>query len=245
MKTEILGVQYDNVTMQEALAQARTLLGAQTSTYCVTPNAEMAYDALKDPAFRALLNGAGLVLPDGAGVVLAAKLLRRPLRQKVAGVEFAQQLLAVMEETGSRLYLLGGKPGVAELAAEKIRTAHPRLCICGLADGYFQDEAAAVAQVRAAAPDVVFVCLGSPKQEQFMQRHCDTIQARLLIGLGGTLDALAGTVKRAPRWMIRLQLEWLYRLLRQPSRFRRMLRLPKYLCAALRARMKGASEWES
>lgn len=239
MKTEVLGVQYDNVTMEEALDIARGLLAGEETAYCVTPNAEMAYDALKDPAFCALLNGAGLVLPDGAGVVLAAKLLKTPLKQKVAGVEFAQQLLGLLEETGGRLYLLGSKPGVAERAAEKMLEKHPGLCICGMADGYFREEETVVEKINAAGADAVFVCLGAPKQEQFMQRHCGALNARLLIGLGGTLDSMAGTVKRAPRWMIRLQLEWLYRLIRQPSRFRRMLRLPKYVWAALKKRMKG------
>ena len=239
MKTEVLGVQYDNVTMEEALDLAQEILTGEETTYCVTPNAEMAYDALKDPAFCALLNGAGLVLPDGAGVVLAARLLKTPLKQKVAGVEFAQQLLGLLEETGGRLYLLGSKPGVAELAAEKMLEQHPKLCICGMADGYFKDEDAVVEKINAAGADAVFVCLGAPKQELFMQRHCGALRAKLLIGLGGTLDSIAGTVKRAPRWMIRLQLEWLYRLIKQPSRFRRMLRLPKYIWAALKKRMKG------
>ena len=239
MKTEVLGVQYDNVTMEEALDLARGILAGKETAYCVTPNAEMAYDALKDPAFCALLNGAGLVLPDGAGVVLAAKLLKTPLKQKVAGVEFAQRLLGLLVETGGRLYLLGSKPGVAELAAEKMLEKHPKLCICGMADGYFKDEDAVVEKINAAGADAVFVCLGAPKQELFMQRHCEALNARLLIGLGGTLDSIAGTVKRAPRWMIRLQLEWLYRLIKQPSRFKRMLRLPKYMWAALKKRMKG------
>lgn len=239
MKTEVLGVQYDNVTMGEALAVARDILRGEKTEYCVTPNAEMAYEALRDPEFCALLNEAGLVLPDGAGVVLAAKILKTPLKQKVAGVEFAQQLLGLLEETGGRLYLLGSKPGVAELAAEKMLQKHPKLCICGMADGYFKDEAAVVEKINAVDADVVFVCLGAPKQELFMRAHREEVKARLLIGLGGTLDSIAGTVKRAPRWMIKLQLEWLYRLLKQPSRFGRMLRLPKYVFAALKKRMKG------
>lgn len=239
MKTEVLGVQYDNVTMDEALAVARDILQGEKTEYCVTPNAEMAYEALKDPGFCALLNEAGLVLPDGAGVVLAAKILKTPLKQKVAGVEFAQQLLGLLEETGGRLYLLGSKPGVAELAAEKMLQKHPKLCICGMADGYFKDETAVVEKINATGADVVFVCLGAPKQELFMRAHRGALSARLLIGLGGTLDSIAGTVKRAPRWMIKLQLEWLYRLIKQPSRFGRMLRLPKYVFAALKKRMKG------
>lgn len=239
MKIDVMGVAYDNVTMEEAIARARTLLQDGGAHYCVTPNAEMAYEAMHDERFRALLNGASLTLPDGAGVVLGAKLLRTPLKQKVAGVEFAQNLLSLLEETGGGLFLLGGKPGIGELAAKNMLEKHPKLRIVGIHDGYFQDEAAVVQQIRDANADVLFVCLGSPKQEWFMKNHADGLNVRLMIGLGGTLDSFAGTVKRAPRWMIRLQLEWLYRLIKEPKRFKRMLRLPKFVWAALKKRWKG------
>ena len=239
VKTDVLGVLYDNVTMQEALERGRALLEADAPAYCVTPNAVMAYVALHDVAFRAVLNGAALVLPDGAGVVLGAKILKTPLKQKVAGIEFAQNLLPILEETGKRLFLLGSKPGVAELAAEKMLQKHPKLCVCGTMDGYFKDDGEAVARINEARADVVFVCLGAPKQEYFMQKHAPELNVHLMIGLGGTLDGIAGTVKRAPRWMIRLQLEWLYRLIKQPSRLGRMMRLPKFVFAAIKKRLKG------
>lgn len=239
MKTDVLGVLYDNVTMDEALARGRELLRGERAAYCVTPNAEMAYEALHDEAFRAILNEASLVLPDGAGVVLGAKILKTPLKQKVAGIDFAQNLLGILEEEGSRLFLLGSKPGIAETAAEKMRQKHPSLIICGTADGYFLDDTDAVRTINDARADVVFVCLGAPKQERFMHDHCGELNVRLMIGLGGTLDGIAGTVKRAPKWMIRLQLEWLYRLIREPRRFGRMLRLPKFVFAALKKRWKG------
>ena len=168
MKTNVLGVQYDYVTMAEALDSARALLQRPEASYCVTPNAEMAYEALHDESFRAILNGASLVLPDGAGVVLGAKILKTPLKEKVAGIDFAANLLGVLEETGGRLYLLGGKPGIAEQAAENMKKTHPKLCICGTADGYFKDEAPVIARINEARADVVFVCLGAPKQECFM-----------------------------------------------------------------------------
>ena len=238
MKTNVLGVQYDNVTMAEALDTARALLQRPEASYCVTPNAEMAYEALHAESFRAILNEASLVLPDGAGVVLGAKILKTPLQEKVAGIDFAANLLGVLEETGGRLYLLGGKPGIAEQAAENMKKTHPKLCICGTADGYFKDEAPVIARINEARADVVFVCLGAPKQECFMHDHRAELNVRLMIGLGGSLDGFAGTVRRAPKWMIRLQLEWLYRLLREPSRIGRMMRLPKFGFAAWRARGK-------
>ena len=241
MKTDVLGVQYDNVTMEEALQIGRQLLQGEKAAYCVTPNAEMAYEALHDQDFCALLNGADLVLPDGAGVVLGAKILKTPLKQKVAGIEFAQNLLPILAETGAKLYLLGSKPGVAELAAEKMLQKHPTLRICGMQDGYFQDEDAVIAKINEAEADVLYVCLGAPKQEKFIQRHQADLKVKLMIGLGGTLDGIAGTVKRAPKWMIKLQLEWLYRLIKQPKRLGRMMRLPKFIFAAVKKRMKGKS----
>lgn len=239
MKTDVLGVQYDNITMEEAIAAGRAFLTGTKTAYCVTPNAEMAYEALRDEQFCNVLNSADLVLPDGAGVVLGAKILKTPLKQKVAGIEFAQNMLSVCEELGSRLYLLGSKPGVAELAAEKMLEKHPELIICGTADGYFSGEAEVIRKINDAAADVVYVCLGAPKQENFMFRHRDELNVRLMAGLGGTLDGIAGTVKRAPKWMIKLQLEWLYRLMKEPRRLGRMMRLPKFVFAALKKRMKG------
>ena len=238
MKLDIMGLQFDNVTMDEAAARAEEILAGEKTCYAVTPNAEIAYEALHDEKLRALLYGADLVLTDGAGVVLGAKILKTPLKEKVAGIDFAANLLGVLEETGGRLYLLGGKPGIAEQAAENMKKTHPKLCICGTADGYFKDEAPVIARINEARADVVFVCLGAPKQECFMHDHRAELNVRLMIGLGGSLDGFAGTVRRAPKWMIRLQLEWLYRLLREPSRIGRMMRLPKFVFAAWRARGK-------
>lgn len=239
MKTDIMGLQFDNITMEEALDAAKALLQGEHAARVVTPNAEIAYEALHDENMRTLLNSAELMLPDGAGVVLASKILKTPLRQKVAGVDFADGLLGVLETTGQSLYLLGSKPGIGELAAQKMLQKHPRLRIAGIADGYFQGEAPVIDKINASGADVLFVCLGAPKQEQFMARHQKALHVKLMAGLGGTLDSFAGTVKRAPKWMIRLNLEWLYRLIKEPKRFKRMLRLPKYLWAVVCKRIRG------
>ena len=239
MKTDIMGITFDNVTMQQALERAGEILAGDKTCYAVTPNAEIAYEALRDESLRALLNEADLVLPDGAGVVLASKILKTPLQQKVAGVDFADGLLGMLAQNGKSVYLLGSKPGVAELAAQKMTEKHPKLYICGMNDGYFKDEAPVIEKINAAKPDVLFVCLGAPKQELFMKNHLDELHIKLMIGLGGSLDSFAGTVKRAPNWMIRCNLEWLYRLIKEPKRFGRMLRLPKYLFAVLGKRIRG------
>ncbi len=245
MKTDVMGIRFDNVTMEEALEVARGLLASEGASRVVTPNAEIAYEAMHSSELRALINDAAMVLPDGAGIVLAGKILGTRLQQKVAGVEFAEGLLGVLEREGKRLYLLGSKPGVAELAAQKMLEKHPQLQICGMADGYFKDETAVVQKINDAGADVLFVCLGAPKQEQFMKAHQENLNVRLMIGLGGSLDAFAGTVKRAPRFMIRMNLEWLYRLYKEPKRFKRMLRLPKYLLAVTAERIRGKKKWEN
>ncbi len=239
MKIDVMGLKFDSVTMDEALSRAEALLRGEKAAYVVTPNAEIAYEALHDVQLREMLNGADLMLPDGAGVVLASKLLRTPVKQKVAGVDFAAGLLGVLERNGQSLYLLGGKPGIGELAAQKMLEAHPQLRIAGIADGYFRDEAPVIEKINASGADALFVCLGAPKQERFMVQHRQELHVHLMAGLGGSLDAFAGTVQRAPAWMIRLNLEWLYRLIREPKRFRRMLRLPKYLWAVMPKRIRG------
>lgn len=239
MKIDVMGVMFDNVTMDEALEKAKEILVGTQACYVVTPNSEIVYEAMKSPELCGLLNDAALVLPDGAGVVLGSKILKTPLKEKVAGVDFADNLLSLLAGTGGSVYLLGSKPGVAEQAAEKMLAKHPGLTIAGMADGYFQDEAPVVAKINEAKPDALFVCLGAPKQEKFMAAHKDELNVRLMAGLGGSLDSFAGTVKRAPKWMIKLNLEWFYRLIKQPSRFGRMLRLPKFLWAVLRKRIGG------
>lgn len=238
LRIEIMGVGFDNVTMTQALERSAALLDGDKCTYCVTPNAEIVYEAVQDASFCKLLNEAGLVLPDGAGVILGSKLLGTPLQEKVAGIEYGDQLCGLLARRSGRLYLLGGKPGIAELAAQTLQRRHPGLIICGTADGYFRDEAAVVKQVRDAGADVVFVCLGAPKQEKFMKAHVDELGAKLLVGLGGSLDGYAGTVKRAPRWMITCNLEWLYRLMKEPRRLGRMMRLPKFVLLCLREKRR-------
>lgn len=239
MKIDVMGIRFDNVTMEEALERAKELLASEGADYVVTPNSEIVYEAMADRELEDLLNGASLVLPDGAGVVLGSKILGTPLKQKVAGVDFADQLLEVLAQTGGSVYLLGSKPGVAELAAEKMLEKHPGLTIAGLADGYFKDEAPVIEKINLAKPDVLFVCLGAPKQERFMAAHRAELQVRLMAGLGGSLDSFAGTVKRAPRWMINCSLEWLYRLIKEPWRFKRMLRLPKFIWRVVCRRISG------
>ena len=239
MKLDIMGLQFDNVTMDEAAARAEQILAGDRTCYAVTPNAEIAQSCVTDDRLREIVRKAGLVLPDGIGVIYASRILKKPLKQRVPGVEFGENLVSALRDTGKTIFFLGGKPGVAEEAAHRLQVKYPGLKVAGTKDGYFQREEEAVEAVQQAKPDVLFVCLGSPKQEYFMADHFDQLGATLMVGLGGSLDVYAGKVERAPALFRKLGLEWFYRLLRQPSRLGRMMKLPQYLWQSIRWRMKG------
>ena len=239
MRTDILGVGFDDLTLSEAVDRALALLDQPSCHYIVTPNPELVTMGRNDETYRAALNGADLVLADGIGVVHAAKILGTPLKGRCPGIDFAQGLMSKLAARQGRLFLLGAKPGVAVAAAQNLKERYPGLRLCGTHDGYFKDSAPVVQEIADAAPDVVFVCLGAPKQEFWMVEHGPKTGAQLLVGLGGSLDVFAGVVERAPESWQRLGLEWLYRLMKEPSRFGRMAKLPLFLCAALGARLRG------
>lgn len=238
LKKEVLGILFDDLTRQEAAQAGASLLEENKFHYVVTPNPEFILAAEKDREFRQVLNGADLVLPDGIGVVYSAKIQGTPLKERVPGIEFAADMLACLNKTGGRLYLLGAKPGVAEEAGQRILSQYPNITLCGVQDGYFKDEEAVLLKVAAARPDLLFVCLGAPKQEKWMVRWGRHTGARLAVGLGGALDVFAGTVERAPESWRRLGLEWAYRLKKEPRRAGRMAKLPLVLVKAAGARFK-------
>ena len=238
MKQEILGIAFDDLTREEAARRGAELLGEDRFHYVVTPNPEFILAAERDPEFLRVLNGADLVLADGVGVLYSSKILGTPLKGRVPGIEFAEDMLACLDQMGGRLYLLGAKPGVAQEAGRRILERYPDITLCGTHDGYFKDEQAVLLEVAAARPDLLFVCLGAPKQEKWMARWGKHTGARLAIGLGGALDVMAGAVERAPESWRKLGLEWAYRLKKEPQRAGRMAKLPLVLVKAAGARLK-------
>ena len=239
MKTEILGIQFDNLSREEAKAAGAAMLRSQDFHYAVTPNPEFILAADKDLEFQKILNKADLVLPDGIGVVYSAQILGRPLKGRVAGFDFACDMLDVLDQLGGRLYLLGAKPGVAEEAGRQILETHPNIVLCGVHDGYFKDSDPVARQVAEARPDLLFVCLGAPKQEKWISRFGLLTGAKLAIGLGGCLDVFAGNVERAPEKWQKAGMEWAYRLMKEPKRIGRMAKLPLVLVKAARERTVG------
>ena len=229
MRIDVLGVGFDNLTMDEAVAEGVRLLNCEGTHYVVTPNPEIVEICRESPEARSAINGADLVLPDGIGVIKGAAMLGTPLKEKTPGIEFAERMVEKLAEKGDSLYLLGAKPGIAELAGEKLRAKYPGLTIAGCHDGYFKDDAPVIRAIAESRADLVFVCLGAPKQELWMAKNGAATGARLLCGLGGSLDVFAGVVDRAPAFWTNHGLEWFYRMCKEPKRLGRMMKLPLFL----------------
>lgn len=229
MRINVLGVGFDNMTVEQAVAEGVRLMHTEGAHYVVTPNPEIVEVCREDADACEAINGADLVLADGIGVIYGAKILGTPLKGRVTGIGFAQALMERMAENGKTLFLLGAKPGIAQLAAEKLVETYPGLKIAGTHDGYFKEDAPVLEEIRASGADVVFVCLGAPKQEKWMRANGEATGAHLLVGLGGCLDVFSGTVQRAPELFQKLGLEWFHRLLKDPKRIGRMMKLPVFM----------------
>ncbi len=236
-KIDILGIAIDNITMDEAVAKINTLRENSRGGYVITPNPEIIFHSQKDPALTALINGARLLVPDGVGVVKAANILKRPLKSRVPGVELGEAILPDAARRGDRLFIYGAKPGVAEEAGRRLAEKYPGLLICGTADGYGKDDEALCAKISEARPDLMFVCLGTPAQEYWMAAHTEQFPDCLMFGLGGSVDIYSGTIRRAPKFWRKLNLEWFYRLACQPKRIGRFVKsMPLFFRAVRRQR---------
>lgn len=234
----ILGVHVNKYTMEEAVNLASLFLDEDGLSMIFTPNSEILLYASNNPEFSKVLNSADMVIPDGIGVVYGAKILGNPLSERVAGYDLICNLFPVMAKKGQSVYLLGAKPGVADTAAENLVKKYPGLVIAGLHDGYFKEDEAVIEDINKANPDLLLVCLGFPKQENWIYKNRERLNAKVAIGAGGCIDVFAGTVQRAPQFYCDHGIEWLYRLAKQPSRFVRMLALPKF---GLKVLFKGKS----
>lgn len=220
--------------MDEAVTRAMALIAEPKAHSVFTPNPEIVWESRKSEELYKALSNADITLPDGVGIIMGAKILGTPLKSKVAGVEFGMGLMRELEKAGIGVFFLGGKPGVAEKAAERLKSEMPLLDVRGTNDGYFNDNVEPVLdKIKASGAEVVFVCLGAPKEQFWIANYGGKTGARLLIGLGGSIDIYAGNLQRAPDIWIKLGLEWLYRLIQEPRRIKRMSVLPVYLLAVM------------
>lgn len=229
---EICNVKIDDTTLPEAVDTA--LEGRDAPFWVVTPNAVMLERCKKSPALARLLCEADLSLPDGKGVLLAARRQGTPLACRVAGIEFGEALLARASEEGLRVFLLGGKEGIAERAAKCLCKMHPSLCICGTSWGYFaksgEDDRRVISYIRACRPDVLLVCMGFPIQEEWIDTHLHLLDGvRVVAGLGGSLDVWSGDLRRAPKAVSHMGLEWAWRMAREPKRLKQLPSIVRFL----------------
>lgn len=222
-RVSILGVPIDALSRAEAIGEIFRLIGSGSGHHVMTPNPEMLVEARRNPLFRAVLQRSSLNVPDGSGLLWAARRRGSLLPERVAGVDLLKDICA--ESSIPPVFLLGAAPGVAERAASRLRESNQSLKIVGTFSGTPspEDEDQIVARINSSGAEILFVAYGAPKQDLWIDRNLPKMPAvRMAMGVGGSFDFLAGTKKRAPAWMHRVALEWLYRLIREPSRFKRI-----------------------
>lgn len=237
-RVTILGIPVDRLTMDETVARVESFIASGAPHMVVTADSSGIVEAGRDQEFFEIMQTADLVTADSVGVVWAAKRKGMPLPERVSGVDLFARLCQGSAEKGYKLFLLGAAPGVAEIAAERCRLRFPGCRIVGTRHGFFpadSDELVA-REIAATKPDVLFVAMGMPRQEKFIRRTQEIIRAPVAIGVGGTLDVFSGNVKRAPKLIQKLRLEWLWRTLQNPKKISKARNLPIFVRRVIRAR---------
>jgi len=246
-RINIRGVYFDNVDSEDTMERIKSFLDSDGLSVMYTPNSEIVQFCIDDKSLYGVINSAQLIIPDGIGVVYASRILGTPLKAKVAGVETAEKVVEYASKTGKSVYIFGGakktaeSKAVCEIAADKLCEKYPGLKIAGTRDGFFTDEEndSIVEDINNSGADILFVCLGAPKQEKWIYDNRDKLKVKFAAGLGGSVNIFAGTAVRAPEFFLKHNIEWLHRLIKEPSRFVRMLNLPKFLFGTIIHRNKG------
>jgi len=235
MRVELLGAGVDRVDLSGAVEMIAGFVESGAPRQVVTLNPEILYRARTDPGLLDLINHAALVTADGVGIVWGCRLAGTPLPGRVAGIDLLEELTALAARRGWPVYLLGAAPDVAALAAARLAGRHPGLTVAGTHHGFFrrEEEAAVVQTIARSGALILFVGMGAPRQERFIATHLDELGVRVAMGVGGALDVCAGRVKRVGAFWRRLHLEWLGRLVREPSRLPRALVLPRFAILVL------------
>ena len=229
---KILDVPVHPLTMQEAVSALEESIANGEQAFVVTANAEIIMMCQQDAEYKKIVSqDAQLVLADGAGAVWAGRHLGYKVPERVAGFDLYCNLLKEAAVKGYQAYFFGGSPGIAEAAKAKSEELYPGVQVVGCRNGYFQEEEsqAIIDEINASGADMLFAALGAPKQEKWLVRYRDQLKPKVLMGIGGSFDVFAGKMERAPKWMQDASLEWLFRLYKQPSRFMRMMALPKFV----------------
>lgn len=229
---KILDVPVHPLTMGEAVSVLEESITSGEQAFVVTANAEIIMMCQEDAGYKKIVSqDAQLVLPDGAGAVWAGRYLGYKVPERVAGFDLYCQLLDKAAQKGYKAFFFGGSPGIAEAAKAKSEELYPGVQVVGCRNGYFKEEEsqAIIDEINASGADMLFAALGAPKQEKWLVRYREQLKPKILMGIGGSFDVFAGKMERAPKWMQDASLEWLFRLYKQPSRFMRMMALPKFV----------------
>jgi len=237
-RIKILNVDIDDFTKKELINELTESIKYDQRKFLVTANPEIVMMANKDLTFAKAVREADYVVADGIGLIIGSKILGHPLKERIPGVELMQELLDLASRNHFSVYLYGAKPEVLKKLHTVIKDSYPGVSIAGYSDGYTSSPEEVAKQIEATTPDLVFVALGAPKQEKWIDHHYPNFSKGVFVGVGGSFDVLSGTVKRAPKIWRTLNLEWLYRIIKQPSRWKRALLLPAYLAAIVRIRLR-------
>jgi N-acetylglucosaminyldiphosphoundecaprenol N-acetyl-beta-D-mannosaminyltransferase len=226
--------------MQETVAYLTEAIASRRPHRVVTGNPIMLMVGLENPSFHRALATAELVVPDGAGVVWAARHVKQPVKERVAGFDLMHELLREGEKRSWSVYLLGASPEIIATAYANLQREYPGICFVGHRDGYFSDkeDGSVVAAVRAANPDLLFVARATMNQEPWIEKYQKVLGVPVIMGVGGSFDVVSGKLKRAPAFFRRMGLEWFYRLIQEPSRYKRMLVLPRFAFKVIKDREK-------
>lgn len=246
---KILGIRVDKVTSGEAFDMCIDAVDKNKRFIVVTPNSEIIVRAGKNEILKNIIEKADLVVPDGAGAVLASKIMRNPLKERVTGIDLMIKLLKYANADKKSVYILGAKPEIVKKSAEKIKANYPNLNLTGYHHGYFKgmhngnpsnsEEMEIVKEISQKKPDFLFVAMGSPFQEYFIDKYKDTLNSKVMMGVGGSLDVISGEVKRAPEFYQKAGLEWLYRVIKEPVRIKRMGSLVVFVFKVIFLRNNG------
>ncbi|MDA3845513.1 MAG: WecB/TagA/CpsF family glycosyltransferase [Vallitaleaceae bacterium] len=240
-RVDVLGIKFNHITMDESVEAILSYMGGSEQKTITTANPEIVMMARKDQVFKQLINSGQLTVADGIGVVIGSRILGCPLPERVAGYDLFHNVFDRIKGTDYKVYFLGAAPGIAAKAARNMRLKFEGLQVVGVHDGYFEleDTQAIIDEINEKEVDLVLVGLGAPKQERWIEDYGKRLNAKVLIGVGGSFDGMSGTVKRAPDIFIKLGLEWFHRLITQPSRARRMLQLPLFILVVIGTRIRG------
>lgn len=229
-KVTILGVLFDNMTRKEFLKELYKRMEKKEKTFLVTANPEIVMFAKDNPTYFELLKEADFIAPDGIGIVRASRTLKTPIKERVPGFELMLGLLELANLDKRRVYFIGAKEDVLELTIKNVKKEWPNIAIAGHHHGYFDhSDPQMIKQVKETKPDIVLVAFGYPRQEVWIKNYLEEADFGIAVGVGGSFDVLSGKTKRAPHLVQRFHVEWLYRLIKQPSRYKRMSVLPVFL----------------